>query len=580
MGEHDIDPQILETSVNMLKSILSARIKQTTKNGEIANMLSKLGGNVDRLRHVLYCASRKRDIGLKSSEAVVIAQSAHKGYQNIFELYESSIELTNTNTNDWIYFNITNPSSIDRYYFFSCMYKVPDGEHTKAVSNSYRMNEDGTWAHAHDPYKSFGWIAPGESISIIFSFVPLCPISDTRSNESIIRKFYRLICIDTQRVTNEYVESTLIAKDTTETIRRNDLMSADNENNMVKASTLSQLILRLKSSALNIELPPVYCPSSTLPIVFMANISVDQAKSSDKSYWSVPISDLYRKKSIGSGSFGTVFNASIRGLCCAVKYWQEIKEDYYRERSVLTEIKHDNLIPFIGANECEKSNYAFIALKLANQGDLHSYYTGECYSFKQSIQIAYELANALHCLHSSLYIHGDIKSHNILMDEGSVKLADFGSTGLIENIRESTCMMGTMHCVAPEVMESRPRYSFACDIFSFGIVMYELAARQVCPRTYSNARNGCVPTIPEKFSKENRQYESLYNRCIQLRPELRPSSLDLVVELWCMQRFAPVQTISESNTKIAIGDVETLLFTPPKRIAKKYKRSTPKFPPQ
>eukprot|EP00164_Ancoracysta_twista_P001698 GFYU01002226.1.p1 GENE.GFYU01002226.1~~GFYU01002226.1.p1 ORF type:complete len:167 (-),score=48.88 GFYU01002226.1:152-652(-) len=82
-------------------------------------------------------------------------------------------------------------------------------------------------------------------------------------------------------------------------------------------------------------------------------------------------------------------------------------------------------------------------------------------------------------------MHGDLKSNNILVDKsGRVTIADFGmvhcidtETGEVTDSRKDLSE-GSPDVMAPEVMQSQ-RYSASVDVFAFGLLLWELVARQV-----------------------------------------------------------------------------------------------------
>lgn len=86
--------------------------------------------------------------------------------------------------------------------------------------------------------------------------------------------------------------------------------------------------------------------------------------------------------------------------------------------------------------------------------------------------------DALSYIHSKGYIHRDIKAGNILLtDEGTVKLADFGSASLSS---PANSFVGTPYWMAPEVILAMDegQYDTKVDIWSLGITCIELAERK------------------------------------------------------------------------------------------------------
>jgi|688.fasta_scaffold341276_1 serine/threonine protein kinase len=78
-------------------------------------------------------------------------------------------------------------------------------------------------------------------------------------------------------------------------------------------------------------------------------------------------------------------------------------------------------------------------------------------------------------LHENRVLHRDLKPQNILLQDDKIKLCDFGfakkmsaSTNFLRSIK------GTPLYIAPEILQSKP-YTHKVDIWSFGIILYELA---------------------------------------------------------------------------------------------------------
>jgi serine/threonine protein kinase len=91
--------------------------------------------------------------------------------------------------------------------------------------------------------------------------------------------------------------------------------------------------------------------------------------------------------------------------------------------------------------------------------------------------ICKQILLGLKAIHSKNIIHRDMKSDNILVNlKGDVKIADFGlSTNLTSENKNRTTLQGTMHWTAPEIFDLVPCYDEKIDIWSYGIICYELA---------------------------------------------------------------------------------------------------------
>jgi len=102
------------------------------------------------------------------------------------------------------------------------------------------------------------------------------------------------------------------------------------------------------------------------------------------------------------------------------------------------------------------------------------------------INLAYDIGYALRDVHKCNMIHRDIKPDNIFVDEyGYYKLGDFGVTKTINATGYTSTRTGTEPYAAPEVWRSENNsenaYAFKADIYSFGLVLYQLINNNLLP---------------------------------------------------------------------------------------------------
>ena len=177
--------------------------------------------------------------------------------------------------------------------------------------------------------------------------------------------------------------------------------------------------------------------------------------------------------------------------------------------------------------ECRKSPSKFLLeMELCELGDLTNFEANEYHMWK----IIYDISNALEHLHSQNWIHLDVSPGNILMTKNLFKLADFGTLTLNGQFEEGN--EGAGPYVSPEALAfpcGEYDVSFPTDIFSFGIVLYELASKKPAPRGgskyYSLIRDGGLYLKSENFSN---QLIELINDMIKPIPNNRPTSKDLI----------------------------------------------------
>lgn len=133
------------------------------------------------------------------------------------------------------------------------------------------------------------------------------------------------------------------------------------------------------------------------------------------------------------------------------------------------------ILQFIAA--CKKPPVYCIITEYMSQGNLRMYLNKkEPYSLSTEtiLRLALDISRGMEYLHSQGVIHRDLKSNNLLLnDEMRVKVADFGTSCLETQCREEKGNMGTYRWMAPEMIKER-RYTRKVDVYSFGIVLWEL----------------------------------------------------------------------------------------------------------
>ena len=207
------------------------------------------------------------------------------------------------------------------------------------------------------------------------------------------------------------------------------------------------------------------------------------------SSWKIASTELTFIKQIGNGSSCEVWLGLYQRTEVAIKK-QKSKEpralkEFYRELSVLINLRHPNLVIFMGA--CFEEPVSIVTEYCAG-GDLFNLLHKKknvFISWQQKLKILQEIAKGMIFLHSNNYIHRDLKSLNILLssevnlpnDNIQLKISDFGLSRMLSDDSFMTGQLGTCHWMAPEVLNSSS-YTNKADVYSFGIVMYEVITRE------------------------------------------------------------------------------------------------------
>ena len=152
----------------------------------------------------------------------------------------------------------------------------------------------------------------------------------------------------------------------------------------------------------------------------------------------------------------------------------EAIQRFLREAKVIALTNHPNIVKLYGQGEWEKGLY--IAMELIHGISLKQFIMQHSLSMRRALEVTLQVAYALLHLHSHGVIHRDIKPENILINEqGEVKVIDFGIAQLHEETSSDTSRyLGTPNYMSPEQKENPSNVTFATDIYSLGVILYEL----------------------------------------------------------------------------------------------------------
>ncbi|XP_024995297.1 serine/threonine-protein kinase STY13-like [Cynara cardunculus var. scolymus] len=276
-------------------------------------------------------------------------------------------------------------------------------------------------------------------------------------------------------------------------------------------------------------------------------------------------------KIIGRGSFGVVHKGSYQGQTVAVKVldfgdariteakMEFVKMDFIKEVNLWKNLHHPNITKMIGATMSmtikkpklkTESNFCIVS-EYVKGGSLRSYLSknrNKKLPLKTVVRFALDIAKGLCYLHSKKIIHCDVKPENMLIDEQhTIKLADFGESRFesLEHFLIQSGEIGTRSYMAPEVVSRKP-YGCKCDVFSFGICLWEIYC---CEFAYTFDLDN-IPADIYKYLRPSipvtcpRSLAQLMERCWDTDPRKRPAMKDVVVEL---EEIGKSETMSEDH---------------------------------
>tara|TARA_R110002153_G_scaffold189371_1_gene342164 strand:- start:131 stop:871 length:741 start_codon:yes stop_codon:yes gene_type:complete len=190
--------------------------------------------------------------------------------------------------------------------------------------------------------------------------------------------------------------------------------------------------------------------------------------------------DLYIGKLIEKGSFGKVYKGRYNDQMVAVKKINKATLTKYKldpriEIDILNQL--DNTLVIKLLDFLEDKNSIYHVLEYAPR-DLFNVIVNETISEKQALKYIKSITRGLLYLNSINIAHLDIKPENILITfYNKTKITDFGHARVIEPGKMFDRHGGTIFYLAPEIVRREP-YDYTVDIWSLGIMYYEMLAKK------------------------------------------------------------------------------------------------------
>jgi serine/threonine protein kinase len=195
---------------------------------------------------------------------------------------------------------------------------------------------------------------------------------------------------------------------------------------------------------------------------------------------------------LGSGGMGCVYRVRERdsGRVSALKVLpRELAADpafverFDREARTLSRLRHPHIVGVHGFGQA--GGFCFLLMEFVDGANLRQALRSGRFTPQQALGLITPLCEALQAAHAQGVLHRDIKPENLLLDaEGRVKIADFGIAKLLEDpampstgaytLTRTGARVGTPHYMAPEQVETPEQVDHRADIYSLGVVFYEL----------------------------------------------------------------------------------------------------------
>jgi serine/threonine-protein kinase len=239
---------------------------------------------------------------------------------------------------------------------------------------------------------------------------------------------------------------------------------------------------------------------------------------------------------IGSGGMSTIYRGeqasldrpvAIKELRAPLAADEEMALRFEREAKASAALSHQNIVQIF--DFIRKGGNAYIVMEFVDGVDLSSVLrTVGRVPLHLALPVAYQVCLALEHAHRRGLVHRDVKPSNVMISiEGRIKLMDFGiAHNRSETLTQPGAFLGTPAYMSPEQVMGGA-VGPASDVFSFGILLYELLAgrrpfvedqagsvgQKIAGGRYPDPRSA-VPALPRGVAR-------LLRRCLQTKPEHR-----------------------------------------------------------
>ncbi|KAK1231732.1 hypothetical protein PQX77_005141 [Marasmius sp. AFHP31] len=266
-------------------------------------------------------------------------------------------------------------------------------------------------------------------------------------------------------------------------------------------------------------------PPELRPVVLTAMLRLSKNSGLHPTCLSIHNVKKLGKHPVAAGGFGDVWKGTIgdssKPVCLKVMKvnlnsdFKKLSIAYIREAILWRQLKHPNLVPFLGIYQLEDTQELWLISPWVENGNLVEFLRATEREDVDHYTLVYDVASRLAYLHSNKIVHGDLKGVNTLItDSLRACIADFGLSRIAVKhglglTTSGARPAGTMRWQAPELLWGE-RPSMESDMYSFACVCYE------------------CPTRPREALKLSDAMWALMTECWNTTPSSRPTAGQIV----------------------------------------------------
>lgn len=209
-----------------------------------------------------------------------------------------------------------------------------------------------------------------------------------------------------------------------------------------------------------------------------------------------------------------------------------------REAEVGMSVSHPHLVPVLTGDH--RARPPFLVMPRLGGAPLSTVISATgAFNIPHALWIARQLSEALDALHRARWVHGDVKPANVLIESnGHVTLLDLGACMAADGPRHELdrCWFGTLAYAAPERMSAGAPVSAQSDLYSLGVVLYELITGRLpfvarTPAEWVRAHRDHPAPDPRRWSPDVAEpIAQLLNQMLAKQPLRRPSDAQVVAD--------------------------------------------------
>jgi serine/threonine protein kinase len=311
-------------------------------------------------------------------------------------------------------------------------------------------------------------------------------------------------------------------------------------------------------SAIQAEAPQGLCPKCLLAAV---SLPTETGTGAPAGKFAVPpvaelaavFPHLEILELIGQGGMGVVFKArqpkldrlvALKILPTALAADAAFAERFTREGRVLARLNHPNIVTVHDFGQA--NGYFYLLMEFVDGANLRQAMKAGRFTPDQALAVVPKVCDALQYAHNEGILHRDIKPENILLDaKGRVKIADFGIAKLVgeplaeKSLTASGARLGTPHYMAPEQIEKPSDVDHRADIYSLGVVFYEMLTGELPLGRFAK---------PSEKSTSDPRLDAVVFRTLEKEPGRRTQSASEVkTQVENITSHAPPRPASSTN---------------------------------